>query len=394
VDPQYARAVLEEVQRRSSVIRRMLEDCLPQQRAAIADPSRLKALFCTRRAGKSWTLGVYLFLTALQHPGCSCLYLGLTKGSALGIMDKDILRVINRRYELGAEWRESKQRWELPNGSYIYLRGADANSYEISKVVGQKYRLAVLDEASKYRYVVADMVYRDLLPAMGDDYGTILLSGTPSNITTGLFYDATTGVAPGWGVHSWKWWENTYARDNIQRLHDETLAKNPAYRDTPAYRQEWLGEWVIDDNVLVYKYRDDINTAPSCVLANDSAYVLGVDLGFSDPSALVVGVYSAHDPCLYIVYACKRAGLTISDVAEWIRGLQQRWPFAAMVADASALQGVEEMRQRHNLPLGPPDRTHQGAPRGHGHHRGVAHAHLGRAQAGGQPAPVGGASGL
>jgi hypothetical protein len=360
MNPDRARAIIEQRARRKTRAAAMLDACLPEQRAAIMDPSRLKALFCPRRSGKSWGIGIYLFLTALQHPGCSCLYLGLTKATATGIMNKDIFRVVNDRYAIGAKWKEVHSRWELPNGSYIYLRGADANAYEIGKVVGQKYRLAVLDEASKYRYVVRDMVYGALLPAMGDDLGTIVLSGTPSNITTGLFYDVTTAAEHGWAVHRWTWKENSFRYANIQRSHDEYVAANPGIVDTPLYRQEWLGEWVVDTSALVYRYREDLNTCGELPKPRgEYTFLLGVDLGFTDPSALVVGAYHEHDPTLYIVHAVKRAGLIISDVANLIKslwympslGFKGPFPFAAMVADASALQGVEELRQRHHLPL-------------------------------------------
>ncbi len=355
-----ARAIIAQRARRLSRATAMLGACLAQQRAAIVDSARLKALFCPRRSGKSWMIGIYLFLTALAYPGSSCLYLGLTKATATGIMNKDIFRVVNDRFAIGAKWKEVHSRWELPNGSYIYLRGADANAYEISKVVGQKYRLAVLDEASKYRYELRGMVYGALLPAMGDDLGTIVLSGTPSNITTGLFYDVTTGAESGWSVHRWTWKDNTFRLANIQRAHDELVASNPAIVTTPLYRQEWLGEWVVDTSALVYKFRDDLNTAAGLPKPREEyTYILGVDLGFSDPSAVMVGAYHPNDPTLYLAFGLKKPALIISDVAEIIRGLwympsmgcRGAFPFAAMVADASALQGVEEMRQKHHLPL-------------------------------------------
>jgi hypothetical protein len=347
-----ARAIIAARARRTTRAQAMLSGCFPEQRAAISDVARLKAFFCPRRSGKSWAIGIYLFLVALAFPGSSCLYLGLTKATATGIMNKDIFRVINDRFAIGAKWKESHSRWELPNGSYIYLRGADANSYEISKVVGQKYRLAVLDEASKYRYVVRDMVYGALLPAMGDDLGTVVLSGTPSNITTGLFYDVTTGAESGWSVHHWTWKANVYRIANIQRTHDDLLAANPALAGTPLYRQEWLGEWVVDTSALVYKFREDLNTASKLPRPPEQyMYILGVDLGFTDPSALVLGAYHERDPDLYLVHARKAAGLIISDVAALIKQLMDVFPIAAMVADASQLQGVEEMRQRHGLPL-------------------------------------------
>jgi hypothetical protein len=357
VTPDRAAAILA---RRNARREAMLGSLLPEQRRAIEDPSLLKAFFCTRRAGKTWAIGTALFLAALAFAGCSCLYLGLTKDTSRRILNKDVMRIINAHFGIGARWHDRDHCWILPNESRIYLQGADANSYEIAKVVGQKYRVAVLDEVSKFRHDVHAMVYGALMPAMGDDLGTIILSGTPSNITAGLFYDVTTGAAGGWSMHQWTWRENIFKRDNIRRLHDELVAANPLIVTTPLYRQEWLGQWVVDTSALVYRFREDKNTIDALPKPrHEYTYILGVDLGFTDPSALVVGAYHEHDPALYVVYAVKRAGLIISDVADLIRGLWYQpsmgfrgpFPFAAMVADASQLQGVEEMRQHHHLPL-------------------------------------------
>lgn len=354
-----ARDIIAEADRRASIRSSMLGSTFPVQRAAISDPSRLKAFFCPRRSGKSYAIGVLLFMASMASPHSSCLYLGLTKASATGILNKDIIRPINERFRLGAVWRESHMRWELPNGSHIYIRGADANAYEIDKTVGQKYRLAVLDEASKYRYVVRDMVYGKLLPAMGDDLGTIVLAGTPSNITAGLFYDVTTRAEGGWSVHHWTWKQNIHRVANIQRAHDDLVDANPAIVETPLYKQEWLGEWCVDSSALVYRYREDRNTAAALPKPwHEYIYILGVDLGFSDATSFVLTCYHPNDPTLYIVSAEKHGGLTFSDVATRIRAIMAapvpgvRGPvLSAIVVDAANLQGVEELRQRHELPL-------------------------------------------
>lgn len=339
----------------------MLSGLFPEQQRVLLDKARFKAIFCPRRAGKSWSLGTYLFLTALSHPGCSCLYLGLTRDSAEAIMDKDILQKLNADYELGGVWKDTKHRWELPNGSYIYLRGADANAYEMRKIVGQKYRLAVLDEAAKYRQDLEAMVYGALVPAMGDDLGTVILSGNPSNQTGTLFHRATASQEKGWSVHHWDWRANVVKRAALEAAHADLIDKKGAdIVQTAWYKQEWLGEWVIDPSSLVYKFRESLNCAAELPRPKEEwTYVLGVDLGFTDPSALVVGAFHKHEKALYVVYAHVAAGLIISDVADLIKGLwyspsqglRGPYPFAAMVADASQLQGVEEMRQRCHVPL-------------------------------------------
>jgi hypothetical protein len=51
----------------------------PQQKNFVADPAKLKALWCTRRAAKSYTAGLYMVKEALENPGVNCLFIGLTR---------------------------------------------------------------------------------------------------------------------------------------------------------------------------------------------------------------------------------------------------------------------------------------------------------------------------
>src|ERR1035437_10453263 len=101
----YARIL---AKRQAKQIKFELEDLFdkefPQQNNFIKDPARLKALFCTRRAAKSYTAGLYMIHEALANPGCNCLFIGLTSSSAKGIIWKDILKVIDRKYKLGARF--------------------------------------------------------------------------------------------------------------------------------------------------------------------------------------------------------------------------------------------------------------------------------------------------
>jgi hypothetical protein len=358
--PDTARAFLSWVDARKRKVAAMLAGLFPEQRAAAESGAKLKAFLCTRRAGKSWCVGVLLFAVAMLNPGASCLYLGLTRETARAIMNKDVLRVLNRVFDIGAVWNETQRAWVLPNGSVIYLRGADANAYEMSKIVGQKYRLAVLDEAGKFRQDLEQIVYASLVPAMGDDVGTVILAGTPGNVTTGLFHRVTTGQAAGWDVHRWRWQDNVYRRDNIQQIHDALISAEPWRVGTPGYRQEWLGEWVIDTDALVYKFRDDLNTAAELPKPRDEyIYVLGIDFGYTDPTALVVVAYHEHDPNLYVVYAMKQDQMLVDDVERQIRalwwmpreGCRGPYPFAAMVGDGAQLQIVETLAERTHFPI-------------------------------------------
>lgn len=348
--------------------RRMLSSLFPQQRAAIEDKARLKAFFCTRRAGKSWSLGVYFFLVALANPGTKGLYLGLTQGTTQNIMVQHIMGQISDHFGLGAQWYASRHQWVLPNTSTITFLGVDSDPRLIKKALGGKYKLACLDECSEYRQDVERMVYSDLLPAMGDELGTVVMSGVPSNVTAGLFYDVTTGQRKGWSVHSWSWRDNVHNRAKVQAQLDAILADNPAYALTPAYQQGYEGRWVIDTEARVYRARYDANAADRLPRpAGEWTYLLGIDFGHTDATALVVVAYHPHEPDLYIVECSEQKGNDVTDVADRVRALWSRrdmggrgvYPFALMVADhgGGGKQIIAELMRRHHLPIENADKS-------------------------------------
>ena len=77
-----------------------LDPAFPVQTAFISDPAKLKVALCTRRSGKSYGAGFYLYQQAYETPGASCLYIALTRDSAKKIMWKDVLKPINRKLGL------------------------------------------------------------------------------------------------------------------------------------------------------------------------------------------------------------------------------------------------------------------------------------------------------
>lgn len=324
-----------------------------KQNAYLEDKSRLKALFCTRRAAKSYSGGLGLCEAALEWPGCSVLYIALTRDSAKKIMWKDVLKDINVRHDLRAVFNETSLTMTLPNGSVIYLTGVDANEEEKMKLLGQKYRRVVLDEASLYWINLRELVYGILKPAIADYRGDIWVHGTSGNITQGLFFDITTGKEPGWSVHEWSAHDNPYVAEQWQEELDEIARERPKFRETALYKQWYLNQWVVDTNKLVYWYqagRNDYGTLPR--YPGEWQYVLGVDLGYSpDPSAFVLLGFHDHDKVLYGISSEELLEQDVTNVADRIKWYQSRYNIFKVVIDGSNKQAVEEMQRRHGIAL-------------------------------------------
>jgi hypothetical protein len=325
----------------------------------ISNPARFKALLATRRFGKSYTAGLYLVKTAYENPGVSCVYIALTRDSAKRILFKDILKPINRKYKLQMKFNETTLAVTLPNGSVIYLMGADSSEDEKNKLLGQKYKLAVIDESASFNIDLRELVYSSLKPAMADLNGTIVMIGTPGNLTKSLFYDITTGIEPGWELLKATTYDNPYMADKWKKEILELTTNQPYIVETPMFKQMYLGQWVIDIDALVYKFSPDRNIYEILPLQSkgDWQYLLGVDLGYEDASAFVICAFHEYDKNLYIVDTFSKSKMDITDVANKIKELKTKYDIHKVIIDGANKQAVEEIQKRHQIPLITADKT-------------------------------------
>ena len=372
--PPDLKAIVRELARKRLAKRRggappsFLDGKFPAQMGFITDPARMKVALCTRRSGKSYGAGLYLYKEAWETPGVSCLYLALTRDSAKKIMWKDVLKPINRQLNLDARFNETELTATLPNDSVIYILGVDSTEEEKKKLLGQKYKLVIIDEAASFSVDLNELVYGVLKPSVADYRGTICLIGTPGNVKRGLFFELTQNQDPscagtwerqGFSGHRWSTFDNPHMRTQwVDEIADLKFS-NPGIEDTPLYQQHYMGRWVVDDSKLVYRYlvgRNDFTTPPAFDYGGWH-YILGVDLGYNDPTAFVVCAWHDHDRTLYIIEAIQQSGLDVTAVAQRIRALQKHYEFEAMVVDNANKQAVQELCRRHGLPLESADKT-------------------------------------
>ena len=323
----------------------------------ILDPARLKTLFCTRRSAKSYTAGLYMIYECLTQKNANCLFLGLSRESAKGIVWKDVLQTLNYKYNLGAVFNLTELTMTFPQtNSIIRITGIDADQDEMNKLLGKKYRLVCIDEASMYTIDLEKLVYGILKPAMADVRGTICLMGTSSNFTRGLFYDITTGSRRDWSVHTWTAHDNPHVAKQWQEELDEIDRDRPLFKETPLFKQWYLNQWVVDTDKLVYKFdhsRNAFNQIPNSLNPGGWTYVLGVDTGWEDDNAFVLGAFHDNDAAFYIVKTFNKKHMTFDQVTSKIQEFIDDKDMAPskIVIDGANKQGVESMRQRSAIPF-------------------------------------------
>ena len=350
----YAQRYLEQQKRRAKLAENLFDPSFPQQENFYKDPSRLKCLFCTRRAAKSFTLGLSAVSEAIKYPGANVLLIGLTRASAKGIFWKDILKVINKKHKINARFNISELTMTFPNGSIIYMAGIDDNEDLMNAWLGRKYRFVGVDEGSLYTVNLRHFIYDILKPAMADERGTIALAGTSSNFVQGLFFDVTNKKEQGWSLHSWTAHDNPHVRVQWQEELDDIRTNRSLYMETPQFRQWFLNEWVIEQDKLVYKFNHERNLfidLPHPANTKGWTFNLGVDTGWEDDNAFVLSGYHENDPILYIIKTFKKKHMTFDMVEAKIKEfmLDPKFPISQVIIDGANKQGVMTMNMRSQI---------------------------------------------
>lgn len=343
------------------------KELFKEQRIFIEDPSRMKVVFCNRRAGKSIASGIYLLSEATSNENSINIYIGLTRESAKRTIWDPVLKLYNKKLQLGGDFNESTLTMSFPNGSKIYVLGVNDSEAEQEKLKGIRIRTAIIDEAGSYTINLEALVNNTIKPATIDDKGTIVLVGTPSDYVKSYFAEITMGIPilPSqivqrgmWKVFTWSSLMNPAVKEEVAADIAQWKKDNPNIEEDPGFRQHWLGEWTPDASSLVYAYkpeRNDVASLPSYTIGKWH-YNFGIDLGFNDQTAITVMAYHTHDPNTYIVYSEGRPSLTITDTANWIKLLQSQYNPDMMVVDGASKQAVQEIVQVHNLPLTPAEK--------------------------------------
>lgn len=337
------------------------------QRRALEDTGKRKALLCGRRSGKTRTVLMALWRAAVEHPRAIVPYVCLSRPVAKRILWPTIKEAVEQ-LEIDCVMRESDLSVRFPNHSQLVLLGADKPS-EVNKLRGQKFPAAAVDEPQAFRDdVLRELVDEVLEPTLLDYRGTLWMGGTPGARCAGYFHDLTLGKLPGWKVYHWTVLDNPTIPHAAEWL-AELCERRGWTPSNPTYRREYLGEWVRDDDALVYRFsraRDLVTELPADYTRPQDVrwdHALGIDFGFVDDTAWVLLAHRARvlreqDTPLamhtvYVPWSDGEPGLTPSAAGKRTQALVEQHRPSRLVGDAGGLGKafVEEARERFGLSI-------------------------------------------
>lgn len=223
------------------------------------------------------------------------------------------------------------------------------------KILGSKYKTVKIDEAGSITQDLKRICYQMVAPALTDVNGRLTLLGTAENIPKTFFEAVTSGQEKGWSIHKWTAFDNPYITDKWQEHINWIEEHNPEFKLTSEYRTHYLNEWCADDKLLIIRINENTIIEP-LELVNPT-YILGVDIGYNDACAFTLVAYHHKSPHLYVVSSYKEPELDITGTAEAIKKFLRSLPISKIIIDGANKQGVEEIKNRHNIYLENADKT-------------------------------------
>lgn len=335
----------------------LIDSNYEDQAKIIAEPAKDIAVLGTRRSGKTYSIAVRLLRAAKEHDRSMALYIALTRDSAKSIM-WPVLREVIEKNNVKAVMREHDLTVHIPNGSVLKLVGADMKNF-MQRLRGSKYSEVAIDEAQSWRAHVEEMVEEILKPALIDFNGALVMAGTPGPIKDGYFYDITEKDKGGYAQHRLFMQRNPYLPNAVEWL-DKYKAKMNWPDDHPTLRREYFGEWVDDPESLVYQFSRDRNMKPfDQAMVPNARYVMGLDIGFNDKTAVSVIAYSESSKLAWVVYCEGKGGLDVTDIAMWVRQVKDRYNAITIECDTGGLGKTiaHELIKRHGIPVNPAEKT-------------------------------------
>lgn len=334
-------------------LHRVMSGLFDQQRQVVADQSRRLALFCPRRAGKTSLLAPWIVQTGLDCSDneATMFIIAPTLEHAKALYWRP-LQNLNEQFNIGLKFLNDPARVIFPNGVMMYFRGAK-DKEQLGVLRGFKTLLVCVDETQDIRDELISEMLSALGPGLRDLDGRMIFAGTPGRVCIGHWFDITTGLRDEWSIHTWSLFDNPALPKSAKNV--ETILREEGLTvDSPRFKREYLGLWVEDGDELVYRWDLERNGLLENVPRLDPNlhwdYVMGIDFGYLDASAIVVGAFSYDSDQYYEVAEFKAPGLTVSDLMnKHVMPFVQQYKPMRIVGDSAAKQIIEEINQRWGI---------------------------------------------
>jgi hypothetical protein len=250
-----------------------------------------------RQLGKSFSLVVLAFFTAMSNDGCRVNYCTKTAKMALEIVLPIAAQIAKFMLPgMAPEWRASEGHFKFPNGSTIILFGAD-DERSADRGRGPRALLNIVDEAG-FISILDYLLNSVLIPQTRRTGGrTVLASSTP--LSPGHHFCVVADGAAAKGCYVMK----DFYSPGLQSLEEKeayvaecAAARNMTvaeFKETTAFKREFLCQRVVDESLAVVpefqKVKHDVVRESERPLYFDC--YASCDPGMADFTGILFGYY-------------------------------------------------------------------------------------------------------
>jgi hypothetical protein len=304
----------------------------PWQKEFLAADFRRALLLCSRRSGKTTVAAVKALQAAMfatpEKPATILLLAPAGKQSV------EMLDTIFRLFrKLGRPVpRETDRRaiLDFENGSRIMPLSANEDT-----VLGFTPTLIILDEAAR----IPDILFESIRPMMALGQCQMIALSTPFG-KRGWFWRA-------WFDERQEWKRIRITASDCPRISKEFLEdERRGARSESWFLQEYHCSFESVEGLVYPGFSACVSDLPNPW--PEARYFAGVDWGFHNPAAIVVGM-KLHDDVLWLLEEVYGSRMTNEDLTRRACALADRYPIERFWCDP-AEPGSIEMFRRNNLP--------------------------------------------
>lgn len=277
----------------------------------------------SRRVGKTTIANIVAQLVTLV-PNCNVLI--MSPNYSLSSISFEEQRKLIKHFDLEVERDNAKDRViELSNGSTVRMGSVS----QVDSVVGRSYDLILFDEAAltstgQEAFEVA------LRPTLDKPNSKAIFISTPRGRTNWFSTYWQNGFSP---LPAFSRWVSIHA-DYLEnpRASEEDIEEARATVPAARFAQEFLASWSIFEGQIYNFDRDN------CVYSFEGGaeYLMGIDIGFKDPTAMVVIAFDGEK--FYVVDEYLENKKTTDQYAAACKELEEKYDVQMIFIDSAAAQ--------------------------------------------------------
>lgn len=327
-----------------------LRDLSPKQRRFHLNRAFRRKWLGTRRSGK--TFGLLAHMLACAPSGETVAYVAPTIATGRRIL-WPVVRQFGRDYGVRLHVDNGKHRLTAPNGGAIQVYGLSTMP-DAELLRGQRFPLAVVDECGHHNqrileYAVKECISPATLDFLGKGGRGVVLAGTPSKLVDTWWHEqlreGIAGSDP--AFHFTTVWDNPFFAGRERHVEDQYCIDNKVTRESAAFKREMLGQFVIDLQALCYSWNGVV--LPSSALPTTGMTVMGIDFGYTHPTAWVV--VRSVPPNSFACEVREVSGLGIHEIAAITKELRAKWNVGHIVGDSEDARAIHDLNTKFGIPV-------------------------------------------